>query len=58
MQQYRVDFEYADAMSRWEWRKQTCYVYANSPTQARSKCIELYGLGYDCEYRIVRIEQE
>lgn len=53
---YRVRFEYADAMSRWQWRKQECEVYAKDPGEARRKCMDLYGLGVDCEYRITGVE--
>lgn len=56
MEQYKVAFEYSDAMSGWKWRGQEHYVWARSPYEARKKCIELYGLGYDCEYRIVSVE--
>ena len=47
----RVVFEYKDAMSKGEWRQQECV--------ARSirEVIEWYGLGYDCDYRIVSIEE-
>lgn len=46
----KITFEYADAMSMWEWRKQTCVV------SSVQKCKELYGLGIDCDYRILEIE--
>lgn len=46
----KITFEYADAMSKWEWRKQTCVV------SSVQKCKELYGLGIDCDYRILEIE--
>lgn len=46
-----ITFEYADAMSNWEWRRQECVV------SSVRKCIELYGLGYDCDYRIISIEE-
>lgn len=46
-----IVFEYADAMSNWEWRRQECVV------SSVLKCIELYGLGIDCEYRIISIEE-
>ena len=47
----RVKFEYADAMSNWEWRKQECEM------ESVEKCIEWYGLGVDCEYRIISVEE-
>lgn len=47
----RIDFEYADAMSGWEWRRQSCIV------RSLDECIRIYGLGTDCDYRIVNIEE-
>ena len=47
----RVEFEYADAMSNWEWRKQSCIV------NSVAECKKIYGLGVDCEYRIVKVEE-
>jgi len=46
-----IVFEYADQYSNWEWRKQECYV------SSVSECIKLYGLGVDCEYRILSVEE-
>ena len=47
----QVDFEYADAMSNWEWRQQSCIV------SSVEECKKLYGLGIDCDYRIVKITE-
>ena len=47
----RVDFEYADAYSNWEWRKQSCTV------SSVEECKKIYGLGVDCEYRIIKVEE-
>lgn len=47
----KIDFEYADAMSNWEWRKQSCIM------SSVEQCIRTYGLGIDCEYRIVKVEE-
>lgn len=47
----RVEFEYADAMSNWEWRKQSCIV------SSVEECKKIYGLGVDCEYRIIKVEE-
>ena len=57
MKQYNIEFEYAYNASNYEWRKQSCILSADNPHLARKKCIELYGLGYDCEYRITKIEE-
>lgn len=46
-----VTFEYADAMSNWEWRKQHCIM------SSLEKVIEWYGLGKDCEYRILDVKE-
>ena len=43
----KVKFEYRDDYSRGEWRKQECV--ANSVEE----CKKLYGLGIDCEYRLI-----
>ena len=48
---YHIVFEYADAMSGWKWRRQECYV------SSLRQCIEWYGLGKDCDYRIVSVEE-
>ena len=47
----RVKFKYADSMSNWEWREQECTV---SRVQ---ECKKIYGLGIDCDYKIVSIEE-
>lgn len=46
-----IKFEYRDALSNWEWRKQECMV------RSVDECIRIYGLGIDCEYRIVSVEE-
>lgn len=47
----KITFEYADAMSGWQWRKQTCVV------SSVKECKEIYGLGIDCDYRILSVEK-
>lgn len=47
----KIIFEYADAMSNWEWRRQQCIV------SSVEECKRIYGLGVDCEYRIINIEE-
>lgn len=47
----KVTFEYADEMSGWEWREQTCVV------SSVRECKRIYGLGVDCEYRIISVEE-
>jgi len=46
-----IKFEYADALSNWEWRKQECNV------SSVEECKRIYGLGVDCDYRIISIEE-
>jgi len=47
----KVTFEYADAMSGWKWQKQSCVM------SSVQECIKFYGLGVDCEYRIISVEE-
>ena len=47
----KITFEYADALSNWEWRQQTCIV------SSLAECKRIYGLGIDCDYRIISIEK-
>lgn len=47
----RIKFEYADEMSNWEWREQECVV------SSVAECKRIYGLGIDCDYRIISIEK-
>ena len=44
-----IVFEYMDAYTNGEWKEQECVV------RNLAECKELYGLGIDCEYRIVSI---
>ena len=46
-----IVFEYADAMSNWEWRRQECTV------SSVEECKRIYGLGIDCEYRIISVKE-
>lgn len=47
----RIDFEYQDNYTNGKWVEQSCVV------RSVKECKELYGLGKDCEYRIVKIEE-
>ena len=58
MKRYSISFKYADAMSNFKWRTQHCSLYANNTIEAKRKCIELYGLGTDCEYEIISVAEE
>ena len=44
-----ITFEYRDEWSKGEWRKQTCVA------ESIKECKEIYGLGVDCEYRILSV---
>lgn len=46
----RIVFEYKDAYTNGEWRKQECIV------GSVEECKRIYGLGEDCEYKIVSVE--
>ena len=47
---YNIEFEYCDRYTNGEWRRQRCTV----PSIA--ECIKIYGLGVDCDYRIISVE--
>jgi hypothetical protein len=47
----KITFEYADEMSGWKWQRQTCVV------SSLDECKRIYGLGIDCDYRIISIEK-
>lgn len=51
MNMIRVKFEYKDAMSNWEWKRQECVV------NSVEECKKIYGLGIDCDYRILSVEK-
>lgn len=46
-----VVFEYRDEMSNWKWRRQHCTV------SSIEECIKIYGLGVDCDYRIISADE-
>lgn len=46
-----VVFEYADSWSGWKWKRQECVV------ESVRECIKLYGLGVDCDYRIISAKE-
>lgn len=47
----KVTFMYKDAWSKGEWRTQTCVV------GSVNERIRIYGLGVDCEYKILSVEK-
>lgn len=46
-----IVFEYMDAWSQGEWRRQECCM------RSVEECIKVYGLGRDCSYRIISVEE-
>ena len=48
---YKINFRYRDEMSNWQWRKQSCVM------SSVAECKRVYGLGVDCEYQILEVEQ-
>lgn len=45
-----IRFRYRDELSGWEWREQECTV------SSLEECKRIYGLGIDCEFEIISIE--
>lgn len=46
-----IKVRYRDAMSNYEWRTQQCTV------SSVKECIDIYGLGIDCDYEIISVEE-
>jgi hypothetical protein len=46
-----IVFEYRDEMSGWEWRRQSCIM------SSVQECKKVYGLGVDCDYRIISVKE-
>lgn len=46
-----IKFRYRDSLSGWEWREQECTV------DTVERCKEFYGLGVDCDYEIISVEE-
>lgn len=46
-----IVFEYMDNYSNGKWNRQECIM------SSVSECIKVYGLGVDCEYRIISVEK-
>lgn len=46
-----IVFEYRDAYSNGKWNRQECIM------SSVSECVKIYGLGVDCEYRIISVEE-
>lgn len=48
---YKIEFEYQDKYTIGEWHQQMCVM------SSVQECINWYGLGKDCEYRILSVEE-
>ncbi len=46
---FEIVFEYRDEMSGWKWRRQSCVM------SSVEECKKTYGLGVDCDYRIISV---
>ena len=46
-----VKFKYRDELSNGQWREQECSV------SSVQECIRIYGLGVDCEYEIISVQE-
>lgn len=47
----KITFKYRDRYTNGGWSQQTCVM------SSVRECIEWYGLGKDCEYRIISVEE-
>lgn len=48
----KVKFRYKDSLSNGQWNEQQCVV------SSVQECIDIYGLGIDCEYEIISVEEK
>ena len=48
---FKIEFEYRDQYNYPNWSKQSCQV------SSVEECKRIYGLGVDCEYRIISVEE-
>ena len=54
---FEVVFQYCDKYTHGRWNSQCCTVEAYSKYDAEKRCKEIYGLGVDCDYRIVSVKE-
>ena len=47
----KIVFEYRDDYTKGKWNMQECIM------SSVKECKEIYGLGIDCEYRIISVEE-
>lgn len=48
----RITFKYKDAYTNGAWVEQSCLM------SSVEECIKIYGLGVDCEYKIISVEEK
>ena len=48
---FKIEFEYKDVCSKGKWNKQSCIM------SSVEECKRMYGLGEDCEYRIISVSE-
>ena len=48
---FEIEFEYKDKYTNGKWNKQSCIM------SSVEQCIEVYGLGVDCEYHIISVKE-
>ena len=46
-----IEFEYKDRYTNGEWNRQSCVM------NSIKECKDTYGLGIDCEYRILSVKE-
>lgn len=46
-----IEFEYKDRYTKGNWSRQSCVM------ESVETCKKWYGLGVDCEYRIVSVKE-
>lgn len=46
-----IEFEYKDKYTNGKWNTQSCTV------SSVEECKRIYGLGVDCEYRIISVKE-
>ena len=46
-----IEFEYKDKYTNGKWNTQSCMV------SSVEECKRIYGLGVDCEYRIISVKE-
>ena len=48
---FNIEFEYRDRYNYPNWSRQSCTV------SSVEECKRIYGLGIDCEYKIISVEE-